>query len=164
MKNSRILMCLILFGMVLAIPLMAQTTSAVVGQNPYSVSGFVFDSDGDKAVGCVITLTVEETGEELTETTNANGSFAIELLNLQEAYSDGDTLVLEFEYSRYPDADNETAILVTTIDVDQPGEVVEVTTSPDVVAPSLLENLYFQIFLVVLAVVVIALIVMAVRS
>lgn len=166
MKNSRILMCLIMFGMLLAVPLMAQTTSGVVGQNPYSISGFVFDSDGNKAVGAVLTLTVDRTGEELIKVTNSNGSFALQLLNLGQFYQDGDKLIVEVEYTRYPDADNESAILITEVDIAKhgDGEVVEFTTEFPVEAPSIFENMWFWVVIVVLVVIVIALFIMASRK
>ena len=130
MKHARKFMIVVPILLILMLAVSAYA-NAGVGQDPYYVSGTVKDADGVAVSGATITIERVETGEtnlknadgtaktsatdppRVDVTTNANGTYLFELLNMA-SFDDGD----EFKITATKGSD--TGSITITIDTDTP--------------------------------------------
>ncbi len=90
MKGKRALKLLAPFMVLLAVLLVSG--SAMAFQDPYPIYGTVTDADGNAVANATITVVNLETEEELEDTTDANGNYVIELINMPSGYSEDDDI------------------------------------------------------------------------
>lgn len=98
--------------------LLSPTTSAL--QDPYSVYGHIYDSDGNPASGAVVTIQNVRTGDTLTTSTDSNGYYQENLLNMDSAYKNGDSIVVAATLN------GEAGESTGSVDTDDPGSIVDV--------------------------------------
>ena len=63
-------------------------------QTPYIVFGKATDRNGNNIANTVVTLKNENSGEEITFTTDANGDYVFDCANFPSGWADGDRLTL----------------------------------------------------------------------